>query len=394
MKITIVHSYLMIFGGGGIFLRDYANKLCEKGHDITIIIQKINHSLYKFNDKIKIIEVGGSLPSKPMHWLRFHKLKKKYVEVLKKLNHDIIISMYFPSNYFSASFDKGNDPKLVNYCNEPYRYFHDKEFYNHAPLLLRNAARFLRIFFKKYDIIGTCAADEIICNSNFTKKRVKKTYGREGIVHYIGVNIEDSSKKLDNFEFRQKLDISRNTPIIFSLGLSHHFKGTKELIIIFNKILKEIPESILLIGGKIKKENIIIIKKLVKKLKIPRKNIKFYGFIKEELLNSFYANSTLTLYTAINEAFGLIPLESMKNGTPVITFGGGPSETIINGKTGYVIKNNDLDDFTQKAINLIKNKKLNTEFSNNAIKHIRKNFNYDQCISNLESILLKIASKE
>ena len=43
-------------------------------------------------------------------------------------------------------------------------------------------------------------------------------------------------------------------------------------------------------------------------------------------------------YTAIDEPFGLIPLESMNYGIPVIAFEGGPSETIIDGLAGYLIK--------------------------------------------------------
>ena len=52
--------------------------------------------------------------------------------------------------------------------------------------------------------------------------------------------------------------LKKVTPIIFTLGLTHHIKGEKELIIIFQKILKEIPNSILLIGGWVGKKKPII----------------------------------------------------------------------------------------------------------------------------------------
>ncbi|MHA1284442.1 MAG: glycosyltransferase [Promethearchaeota archaeon] len=52
------------------------------------------------------------------------------------------------------------------------------------------------------------------------------------------------------------------------------------------------------------------------------------------------------LYSDIDDAYGLNLLESMKNGIYVIVFEGNPpSETIINVKTGFIIKNNDLNDF-------------------------------------------------
>ena len=90
---------------------------------------------------------------------------------------------------------------------------------------------------------------------------------------------------------------------------------------------------------------------MVRKLEIPNKNLISYGRISKKDLNIFYQSSLLTFFTAIDEPFGIIPLESMINGTPVIAFNmGGPKETILNGKTGYLIKNHDLNMFAEKAL--------------------------------------------
>ena len=77
----------------------------------------------------------------------------------------------------------------------------------------------------------------------------------------------------------------------------------------------------------------------------------------------------------------------MNCGTPVIAFdSAGPSETIVNGHTGYLIKNYNLNDFAKKAIKLIRDKNLNKKFSINAKEHVRKNFNFNNATSNLEKI--------
>jgi len=78
----------------------------------------------------------------------------------------------------------------------------------------------------------------------------------------------------------------------------------------------------------------------------------------------------------------------MKNGTPVIAFEeGGPAETIINGKCGYLIKNYDLDDFAQKAVRLLKDKTLYVNFSRNAVEYVRKSFSFDKGYSILKEII-------
>jgi glycosyltransferase involved in cell wall biosynthesis len=83
----------------------------------------------------------------------------------------------------------------------------------------------------------------------------------------------------------------------------------------------------------------------------------------------------------------------MKNGTPVISFEGGPSETILDGVTGYIIRNDDLDDFARKTILLLKENKLYEKFSTNAREHIKKNFSYDKNVLDLEMILQNILLK-
>jgi glycosyltransferase involved in cell wall biosynthesis len=224
--------------------------------------------------------------------------------------------------------------------------------------------------------------------------RAKEWYGKESIVHHIGIEVNDKNDNINDYNLRKDLMLKRDTPIIFTLGLSTHLKGAKELIYIFKRILKEKPETILLIGGHLAKGNKKIIKNLIKKLKILDRNVILYGFIDDKLINSFYAQSTLTYYTAIDESYGLIPLESMKNGTPVIAFEGGPSETIVDGKTGYIIKTNNFDDFAQKTLMLMEEEKLYEQFSKSGKKHVLQNFNLEKGISSLETILRDIIEEK
>ena len=231
----------------------------------------------------------------------------------------------------------------------------------------------------------------MINNSRFNKKKVRDVYGVDSFVHYTGIELNQTHVQDVNFNLREKLKIKEDTSILFSLGLTHHMKGVKDLLLIFYKILKKLPNSILIIGGWINEENKKILRKLMKKLNFVKDNIIFYDFIDNNILDQFYSKSDLTLFTSKNESFGLIPLESMKNGTPVIAFEeGGPAETIMNGQSGYLIKNYDLDDFAQKALRLLKDKTLYTNFSINAVEHVRKCFSFEKGFSNLISILKEI----
>jgi len=390
MKITFVTTHLTIYGGGSKFLVDYANELIKRGHEITVVSQKINYKHFQFDKGIEIIEIGGPLPSSALYWFNFIGIKKKYINILTKLHTDFLISVHFPTNYFCYLVKRKKEVKYLHFCLEPYLFFHKKAYYRHESFLRRVILWFFRKIFARLDIKGTQQADEIICISKFTKKQVRAIYKREGIVHYLGVKTNIAFNQ-NNFNLKKKLKIAEDAQILLALGLTHYLKGAKELLFIYNRILKKIPEAILLIGGNITKENQIIINYLEEKLKLPPNKIVLYGFIKQEFLNQIYAQSALTLYPAIQEPFGLIPLESMINGTPVIAFNlGGPNETIINGKTGFLVEPYNYNDFAQKAINLVKNKDLREKFAINSIRHTKSNFDLETCVSHFESILINI----
>ena len=236
MKITFVTSHLTFLGGVGKFILDYANEFYEKSHLVVIVAQKIDRNNYKFDNRISLIEIGGPIPSNLLYWLRLNKIKKKYLNVLNSLDSDVIFSHLFPANYFCSNIKYNRSFKHIYYCHEPFRYFHDKKFYSNAPFSLKFKSFILRIFFKKYDIEGTLAADEIICNSIFTKNKVKEIYGKESSLLYPVLDMDDL-ENLNDFNLKQILKLKKNTSIIFTLGLTHHMKGVKDLLCIFNKYL-------------------------------------------------------------------------------------------------------------------------------------------------------------
>ena len=95
----------------------------------------------------------------------------------------------------------------------------------------------------------------------------------------------------------------------------------------------------------------------------------FTGFLRGTALARAYASADVFLHCSITETFGLVVLESMASGVPVIARDeGGPSETVKHGKSGYLVDPHDLDTFVKYARELATNDTLRTDM----IKHARQ----------------------
>lgn len=117
--------------------------------------------------------------------------------------------------------------------------------------------------------------------------------------------------------------------------------------------------------------------------KIKRK-ITFLGNVPETDLRNLYSNALFVAFPFTNEPFGWIPIESMLCGTPVLSYAKeGPSETIINGVTGWLVNNKD--EFVKKAKEIWD--RGITNIDQNACIARGKEFTIDRTIENLTTQL-------
>lgn len=92
--------------------------------------------------------------------------------------------------------------------------------------------------------------------------------------------------------------------------------------------------------------------------------VSFTGMLKGEELAQAYACGDVFLHCSITETFGLVVLESMASGVPVIARDeGGPSEIVVDGKSGYLVAPTALDTFVEKVLKLGNDDVLRTEMA-------------------------------
>lgn len=167
-------------------------------------------------------------------------------------------------------------------------------------------------------------------------------------------------------------------------------KGPEEAIEIAKRL-----QTPLIMAGKVTEQEYF-----EKKIKpfIDGKLITHFDDISPEKMVELFQNASLTLVPIKwNEPFGLIPVESMACGTPVVNYAnGGVKETMIDGKTGFSVEESkgveELINKTKQIISLSKEDYKNMCI--NSRNHVVENFSIEKMADGYEKVYYKILEKK
>lgn len=258
------------------------------------------------------------------HWMMLPLMPYAF-EQFDLSNFDIVISS-------SHSCAKGviTKPQTLHlcYCHSPMRYAWDSshEYFEQygIPWPFKDRAKKLLTNIRMWDKLAAERVDFFIANSEHVKKRIQKYYRKDAQVIYPP--LETERWKFSDKEGQYYLAVGRLTP----------YKRFDLIINTFNNL--KLP---LLIIGTGKEEKVL--------KKRAGRFITFLGHIPDSELNEIYGKAIALIFPQ-TEDFGLIPLEAMACGRPVLAFGsGGALETVIPGKTGLFFME-QTENALQKAI--------------------------------------------
>lgn len=125
-----------------------------------------------------------------------------------------------------------------------------------------------------------------------------------------------------------------------------------------------------------------------------QKSVKYlgpkYGSEKEKIFSKADIFVFPTHYH--NETFGLVNLEAMQHALPVVsTFEGGIPDVVLDGVTGFLVPQHDVEALTEKLEILINDKNLRIKMGDSGKQHYLKNYTLEAFEENLTEILKKIA---
>jgi glycosyltransferase involved in cell wall biosynthesis len=240
-------------------------------------------------------------------------------------------------------------------------------------------------------------SNEIVVLSNFTKDKLIETHQilKEKInVIPGGVNLNKFSLILDKSEIRKRLNIPSDKIVLFTVRNLVQRMGLENLIIAFNDLIKQNAEMNLVIGGEGDLKTGLIT--LARSLGIEN-NIRFVGFIPEGQLPSYYQMADLfVLPTKELEGFGLVTLEALASGLPVLGTPVGGTKEILGGfLDDFIFETADPQSISKKIREKYKIMKENSQMweviRHRCRKFVERNYSWERNIDSLEALFVKMS---
>lgn len=349
-KIALVHDYLREYGGGERVLE----ALHEMFPDAPVFVafydkEAMGKNWFRFENwdlrQTRMI-------SFPFYKILFSPMRifaKWAFEQLDLSDYNVVISS---SNAYFAKAAKATNGKHYCYCHTPPRvlYGYSAKSNWRANPFTRFAGNLLNHFVRQMDFRAAQNPDVFIANSQETQMRIKKFYKRDSVVINPPVKICDLAKKffddLSDKELKELNKKKANSYYLYvnRLAMAKHPEFAVQTANQLGLNLKVVGDGSMLNGLK----------------EMAGKTVEFLGAVNDQQLIELYKNAKALLYPVEDEDFGMVPVEAMSFGTPVIAHrSGGPKETIKEGKTGLFF-----DELNAKALGL-------------AVRDFEKNFVYD-----------------
>lgn len=348
MKIAIV--CYPTFGGSGVVATELGIALAEHGHEIHFITYKQPVRLQLLHHNVHYHEV--SVPSYPLfHYQPYElALSSKLVDMAKLYEIEIVHVHYAIPHAYAGYMAKQmlaeegiTIPMVTTLHGTDITLVGSHPFYKPAVTFSINNS------------------DAVTSVSKSLKEDTLRLFNIKKEINVVPNFID--IQKYENLysDCERELIAADDEKIITHISNIRKVKRVDNVIEIFERIQNEMPAKLVIVGDGPEKKSLEI---LCEKKGI-RDNVLFVGNSHE--VDKILCFSDLFILPSEHESFGLVALEAMACGIPVISSNaGGLPEVNIHGESGYLSAVGDTDEMAKNAIKILENDKIHQEFKRKA----------------------------
>lgn len=312
MRVALLHYWLTTMRGGEAVFREFC-RLFPDGEVFTHVYRpdRIDPAIRALPVRETMI---ARLPGARRHCQPYLPLMPRALRRLKLDDYDLIVSS-------ESGPAKGvrKRPGAVHlcYCHTPMRYLWDMydDYYRAAGPAGRLAMRLFGGRLRRHDLQSAKGVDHFIANSRFVADRIRRVYDRDAEVIPPPVHVE-------RFARADGAPPPARADYLF-VGQLIPYKRPDVAV----AACRRLGRGLTVVGeGPMRKD--------LETMAKGARRIRFLGRVDDAELPGLYANARAVLFPGV-EDFGLVPVEAMASGTPVVALGaGGALETVVANQTG------------------------------------------------------------
>jgi L-malate glycosyltransferase len=354
-------------GGSGVVATELGKHLANRGHDVAFVSYDTPLRLGELPPRVSFHEVEIEQYPLLKHFPYTLALASKLAEVAETKELDILHAHYAIPFGAAALLAKqivtSRDLKVV-------LTLHGTD----ITLVGNNAS------FKPVTKMTIENADAVSVVSKFLKEETIRQFNIKRELNIIYNFIDPERHELEPCPcIPQCTENARKT--IMHISNFRPVKRIRDVIAVFARIAQAIDSRLILVGDG---PDAIVAREMGKELGILDR-IKFVGIV--DRVAPLLARADLFLLPSSTESFGLVALEAMASGVPVIASDvGGIPEVVEHGRTGFLAPVGDVDAMASHAIELLQNDSEHCQFGIEAQEQSRQNFDYRLIVPQYEQL--------
>lgn len=346
--LMISDVYFPRINGVSTSIQSFRSELIASGHRVTLICPDYpeSHTLERAGDQLDDEDIlripSRSVLLDPEDRMMSYGAIINLVPILRGRNIDLVhIHTPFVAHYAGVKVARALAAPVV----ESYHTFFEEYLYNYIRWLPRNWLKRAARFFSK----SQCNAVDALIVPSSPMRDALQTYGVATEMHIIptGLNL-DEFRTPPTSDFRARLSIRDDQPLLLYVGRVALEKNIDFLLTMMPSVLREKPEAILVIAGEGPAESHLQRKVADMELQA---SVKFVGYMRRDgALQDAYRAADLFVFASRTETQGLVLLEALALGTPVVALGIMGTLDVLHADGGCVIAPEDPSGFAD-AVN-------------------------------------------
>lgn len=362
MKILFISDvYFPRVNGVSTSIRTFVEQMQQLGHEVHLIAPEYAH---KTEDESWIKRVDArSIYFDPEDKLMKWSAAIRMLPELRRENYDMIhVHTPFVAHYLGLKLAR----ELSIPCVETYHTFFEEYLHYYLPWIPKPMARSLARMISKRQ----CNAVDAIVAPSRPMLNVLRAYGVDAEAEVIPTGLQQQSfATSDGIAFRLKYGIALARPMLLYVGRVAFEKNISFLLEMTKVLVQEHPDALLVVAGEGPAE--ASLHALAKELELEN-HIQFIGYLDRATeLNACYQAADVFVFASKSETQGLVLLEAMAQGTPVVAIAElGTASILVEGQ-GALIAPDNIAGFAARVHRLLKHAEERYDLAERAVAYVK-----------------------